>query len=219
MSNKPGNYKINEKDSWFVRLVKNLIKPKPLNAKFREKFNLNEDYKLVYWILNERLVLLNYVSLNLLFPTFMTLVSIFAYAEFTGKSKMKQSFENPYEFIGLITAWFTFLFILARKNQSTTIFRIYHNEKENKFALVRLRNLLKFEKEEFKSENVKLKFDLTDQKPINRLVQNLNRNIGNVYINNKLKNVDFHLFKSKKDIESFLGTKTYENLKANNVKL
>jgi hypothetical protein len=196
------------------RMVKNLMAPKPLSFQFREKFNLSQDYKLIYFMPNERFVLMNFVILNITFPIFLVVMVIFAYGEYTGASQFEKSFEQPREFMLALTVWFTLLTLLARTHQKTTVFRIYHNEKTNQFALFRYRGLMKFQKDEFTQKNVQFKIDSQQDTAWSLLQKNMSKTFGNMKINGKSYNVDFKLFKSEDSLQKLIGTKAYAHMKA-----
>lgn len=205
---------IKVKDENFLgRFVKSMLNPTPLNLKFRKSFNLNENYRLVYLIENERLFLITHNIINLLFPVFFLFVGVFIVSELTGRSQMSKSFEHPYQFISFLTIWFSFAYFLAKRVQSATIFRIYYNQKENKFAFIRLKGLFKFDKEDFTKENVILRFGL---EPINqnKVIKNLTKNFGNVYINNRLRQIDYKLFSSEEVMEKMFGKKNVDYLRS-----
>ncbi|CAF0717812.1 unnamed protein product [Brachionus calyciflorus] len=207
------NIKVKD-DNFLGRLAQKILNPTPLNLKFRQKFFLNEDYRMVYLIENERLFLILQNAINLIFPVFFFFVGVFAIAELTGNSQMSKSFEDPYLFVSFLTIWFSFAYFMAKKVQSVTIFRIYYNQKEDKFALIRMKGLFKFEKEDFVRQNVVLRSEVDNQ---NQLVKNLTKNFGNVYINNKLRQIDFKMISSQDVVQKMLGKKNYQILKNKSV--
>lgn len=217
MKTKNMPYVIKDTDNLLTRMVKKIIRPKSLNLQFRERFNLNNDYKLVYWIQNESLILTCFVLINFMFPIFLLFIGVLGYAEATGGSQLSKSFESPHEAMAMIILWLGTVLFIARKNQKITVFRIYYNEKEDKFALIRMRRLLKFEKEDFKSENVKYRFDNKLDTKSAQLVKSITKNLGNTYINKDIKNIDYKLFSDHTVLKKFLGPSSYDYLKSKKI--
>lgn len=198
--------------------INKYFNPKPLNLKFRQQFNLTEDFKLVYLVDNERLFLILHSLINTLFPIAFVLLVIFLFAELTGRSKVSEAIEMPIEFMGFLSVWLVTTFIIARLSQKATVYRIYFNNKENKFALVKIQGILKFAKEEFTPKDVRYRFsrkvDNDNNNNIkNIIIENLTRNQGNVYINNKLRQINFNLFQSSEITRIMVGPEAYENIK------
>ncbi len=202
----------NEKDSIFVRVVKRMFNPTPLNDKLREKFNLDSNYKLIYLIEKERANLILFNLTNLLFPLFFSLGGFFLFAELTGISQMSKSFENPLLFLTILNIYFGFAYFVTRLTQSRTVFRIYYNEKLDKFVLFRNKGLINFKMEEFTKQNVKYRF-MDNEKNQNTFIRNLTQSQGNIYINNHLRQLEFSQFSSIEMIEKLLDEKSFQLVK------
>ncbi len=132
------------KENFFTRLIQKSLNPTPINNNLRDKFNLNMDYKLIYFIDRERIHMIVFGLMNSVFPIFFVLMGLFAYAEFTGQSQMIKSFDNPHLFTACVTGYFAFVFLMSRMAQARTIFRIYFNEKTGEFVMFRLGGLISF---------------------------------------------------------------------------
>jgi hypothetical protein len=208
----PNSKIVESNDSILTRFVKKFLNPTPINENLRVKFNLNNDYKMIYCMDKERMNLLLFSLINMFFPIFFLLVGVFVYAELTGKSQFSKSFEQPYEFLSVLTAYALFLYFISRNFQKKCVFRIYYNEKLDKYALFKVNGLVKFRMEEFTAKEVSYRFLANDAAKKNVLIQNLTKSQGNVYINNKLRNIEFNLFSSN-SLEKFIGTKAYNLIK------
>lgn len=165
---------------------------------------------MVYLIENERLFLITHNLINLILPVFVLFVGIYVIAELNDQSLFPKSVENPYFFLIFLSVWFSFAYFMATRVRKSTIFRIYYNQKEDKFAFIRMKGLLKFEKEDFVRQNVYLRAVASNQ---NEFIKNITRNFGNVYINNTLRQIDFKLFSSNEVIQKMVGKKQFEYLK------
>jgi hypothetical protein len=198
--------RIGEKDNIVTRTIKKFLNPKPLNISFRVKFNLDDDYKLFYLIDRERVHLVIYGLLNSLIPLFFLVISLFIYSEMTGSSNISEEIEDSYLFISGVSIYFLLISIISKLFQSRTIFRIYYNEKLSKFVLIRIKGIIGFKSEEFTSSNVI--YRVAVKKPgTDQFLKNINLSMGNVYINNKLRRLDFVQFSSPKAIEKMFGPK------------
>lgn len=208
---------VKENDGVLTRLVKNSLNPTPLNISFRNKFNLDNNYKLVYLIDRERMHLIIFGLMNCLFPLFIMLICLFAYSELTENSKVSEAFESPYLFIGTLSAYFLLIFFISKMVQSRTVFRIYYNEKLEKFTLIRIKGLFNFKSEDFKSKNVIYRIKQNNANQTDAFIKNISNATGNVYINNKPRRIDFTQFSAPNIIEIMFGSKVY-NLKKNEFK-
>ena len=197
-----------QKDSALTRLVKKLFKPTPLNDNLRVKFNLDKEYKLIYLLDKEGTALIIFGMANLLFPLFFVLVGFFVYAEYTEKSQITSSFENPYMFLATLTAYFSFAYFITKVGQSKVVLRIYHNPKLDRFVMFRSKGVYGFAKEEFGKQNIAYRF-INEEKQKNLFISNLTRSQGNIYINNKLKRVEFEQFLNKDILLELFGPKAY----------
>lgn len=197
-------------DSLLGRFVQRMFNPKPLNIQIRQKFNLNENYRMIYIIDNERTFMIIHTIINSSLPIFVILIGAYLIAELNGTSLLPKSVEEPYFFLFFLSIWFAFAYFMSTRIQSTTIFRIYYNQKDDKFAFVRMKGFLKFEKEDFVRQNVIIRAVATNQ---SEFVKNLTKNFGNLYINNRLRNVDFRLFYSNDVIQKMVGKKQYDILR------
>lgn len=133
-------YKFSEKSENFItRMVSKSLNPTPINTEVRAKFGITADYKLCYLINHERVHLIVFGLMNSVFPAFFALVGLVTVTELTGQSQFCQSFENPYLYVTAISAYFMFAFVMSRLSQGRTVFRIYYNEKEGQFVLIKLK--------------------------------------------------------------------------------
>lgn len=203
---------VKENDNILSRLIKNSLNPTPINISFRQRFKLDDNYRLVYLIDRERLHLIIFGLMNLLFPIFIVTLGLLAYTELTGRSQIPETAEDPYLFLGALSAYFLLIFSISRMVQSRTVLRIYYNEKLNKFVLIKLRGILNFKNEEFISKNVIYK-QTKHQNKMDNFVQNITKTTGNVYINNKIRRIDFNQFSSAKIIEKMFGTEIFNLIK------
>ena len=206
--------KVIYKDNVLAKIVKRFSAPQPLNTKFREMFKLDEDYKLVYWVQKERFFLINFSVINSIYPIVVVLINFMIYAELVGIAQFSQSFENPIQNMSFFLAWFSFIFGIARLNQATTVFRIYYNDKTKKYVLIRLIRFAKFEKQEFTGDMVKYRFVNKLDNSFEQLKKSMSKNIGNMYIDGKLRNIELKNFTSDEAAKNFLGIQAFDSMRS-----
>ena len=219
--------RLSNSDGVLARLVKWLVNPKPLNIRLRNTLHLDNTCKLVYLIDNERLFIIVYASMSLFALMFVSLVGVFAYAELTGGSQMKKSFDNPYEITAGLTIWMVLIMLMVRHQQAVNILRIYYDEATNKFIAVNHKNFFKFVKTEFKPSDVTYRFDTdaasetaaatakaTVKFNFKRAVDSFTQNFGNVYIKNELKMVNLKGFAAPNYIHKMFGKETYNKMES-----
>jgi len=129
---------LNKRQGMLPRLVQKLFNPKQLNVRFREEFSLGESYKLIYLLEQERMQLLLYSSLCLLTPLLIACLGSLLIAELTGYSKLNESFENVYLFLGFTLIYMCGVFAVLIVSQRANIMRIYFDEAANKCVAIRL---------------------------------------------------------------------------------
>ena len=188
------------------------MNPKPLNVRLRQ--SLDDSYRLVYLIDNERLHLIVYSLINIVFPCMFLLIGVFIYAELTGASQMSKSFDHPY----LITAGGTFyialIYFITRKTQSFNIMRIYYSETKDNFVSFRQLNVTsKYKMDTFTSKDVVCRFDPMLKKKSGTIVELLTKNLGNVLIKGELRQINFKQFSSNTVLEKMIGKKNMGYLK------
>lgn len=201
------------KDNLIGRIFKSVANPKPLNTKFRERFNLNDNYRLVYVIENERLTLISNVIASLAMPIFIAIIVIISLAEATGSSQLSKSFENPHLFLGAFSVWFFGVYFILNRSKNATVFRIYKNIKDDTFVMLRLKGVLKFVREDFTKKDFLLKSNAigaSSQKTQSNVLKNMS---GNVKINGKNRQVDFKLFSSDEILENLIGKENFLKLR------
>ena len=75
--------------------------------------------------------------------------------------------------------------------------------------------IISFQNEEFTSKNVVYReFNSTGKTGQDSFIQNLNKSTGNVYINNKLRRIDFAQFSSPSLIDKLFSQKISSIIKA-----
>ncbi len=209
-----GNPILEENDNILARIAKIITNPIPINVRIREKFGIDESYRLIYLIENERSNLVIYSLINVLFPLILAFAGLFAYAEMTGASQMSKSFDHPYLFVGSMTLYIFLIYFIARKTQSFNIMRIYYNEAKNEFVSFRQTGILaKYTKDTFTSKDVLYRSDPEVIKQQNKIVYLLTRQFGNVYIKNQLRQINFNQFSSDTVLEKMVGKKNLELIK------
>ncbi len=209
-----GNPNIEDNKNILAKIVKMIVNPVPINIRLREKFGIDESYRLIYLIENERSNLVIYSLINVLFPLILAFISLFSYAEMTGASQMHKSFDNPYLFVGTLTIYVCFIYFLARKTQSFNIMRIYYNETKNEFISFRQTGILaKYQRDTFTAKDVVFRFDPEIINQQNRFFYLLTRQFGNVYIKNQLRLINFKQFSSDTVLEKMVGRKNMELIK------
>jgi len=195
-----------KRENFLTRMVQKSLNPTPLSTDLRKRFKLGEDYKLIYMIENERLHLITFGLMNSVFPLFFVLGGAFLYAEYMDMSQITRSFDNPYLFIVTLAAYFGFAFYMSRLSQNRTIFRLYYNEKLDKYVLIRLKGIIGFRSENFTAKDAI--FKLPDPNK-NALLQNVDKAMGNVVINGRIRSVEFNQFSTQGSIKKLFGDKMY----------
>lgn len=95
-----------------------------------------------------------------------------------------------------MVAFFLFKIFYLIFKRSTTVLRIYHSQKENKYVLFRLSGIIKLIKEDFQAKNFILRTDKKAREIESKYVSFLTKFHGNVFINNRLRQIDFKQFLS-----------------------
>jgi hypothetical protein len=206
---------INEKDSLLAQLTKKIMNPVPLNIRLRQDHNLDDSYRLVYLIDNERTLLIVGTLVNLLFPIVFIFLGVFAYAEYTGASQLGTTFDHPYLYVAGFSSYLSLVYFMANRNMSLNLMRIYYNASKDQFVSFRKTGMFfKYEMETFTSKDVIYRFDprLTDNK--SKIMHALTRNFGNIYIKNQLREVNFAKFSSDQVLVKMIGQKNTEYIKS-----
>lgn len=180
--------------SLLARSITSSLNPTPLNVRIREEYGLNDSYKLIYITPNERMSLIANAMGLVLLPIVVTLAAFLMLTEITGRSKFSESYENPMMFFSFVFAWFGVMLFSTIRIRSTTVLRIYHSQKEKKFVLFRLRGIIKLIKEDFEAKNFILRTDKKAREIESKYVSFLTKFHGNVFINNRLRQIDFKQF-------------------------
>lgn len=207
---KPENrkQKTESNDNLLAKMVKMTVNPAPLNLKIREKFNLNDDFKLIYTIGNEQIYLISNGFINLLFPLIVALAGFIFVTELTGRSKFSESFEDFYIFSFGMLAWISCIYFIGKKIQKSTILRIYHNPKINQYVSIRTKNLFDHVKEEFKKEDVIYRLHAGNK------VGPISKKLGNICIKNEPRQVEFDFFITNEAVEKLFGSECFKVLKS-----
>lgn len=194
-------------------MFQSAFNPKPLNVKLREQFNLPDTYKLVYIMPNERTTLIVNACGAVLFPIVVSIAALLFLAELTGRSQFSQSFDSPLSFFGFIFGWCGLMLVATYRMRSTTVSRIYHEKESGKFVLFRPSGLMRFKKEEFKPTEFLLRSDPRARKLESRFSSILTKFHGNVFINSRLRHIDFKQFSADNVVENLIGKETFKRLK------
>jgi hypothetical protein len=203
---------IHESRNPLSSLIRVVFNPISLNERLRRKFNMNDQnrYKLIYVVNNERLLLVLYGMINMMLPLYLFMIVVLLIAELTDRSQLKRSFERPYETIGVLFIFMSFVLFLSKQAQWRNVLRIYYDNKEKNFILIDSRGIFNFSQETFKHTDVIYKFAQSKTKPLNMagrnpLFTNLKRNLGNTYINGRARSIELERFSSNKYLDMIFG--------------
>lgn len=178
-----------------ARIIKSIFNPKPLNIRIREQHGLNDAFKLIYILPNERQMLFTTSLGCVLFPLIVSTGVFLLITEFTGRSKFVESYQSPKSFFAFVIIWFGIMLFMTFRIRSTTVFRIYHNPDEKKFILFRPgRGVLSLVREDFTPKDFLLRDDPRAQQLESRLMYFVTKFHGNVFINKKLRQINLEQF-------------------------
>lgn len=189
-----------------ARIIKSIFNPKPLNIRIREQYGLNDAFKLIYILPNERQMLFT-TSLGCIFFPLIVATGVFLIiTEFTGRSKFVESYESPKSFFAFVIIWFGIMLFMTYRIRSTTVYRIYHNPDEKMFILFRPgRGVLSLIREDFTPKDFLLRDDPRAQQLESRLMYFVTKFHGNVFINKKLRQIDLGQFISDETAIKLMG--------------
>lgn len=202
-----------KKESVLGNIFQSLFNPKPLNTILKEKFGLDDSYKLVYIIPNERNILIINVVGFFISLIVAALIPFIIVAELTGRAKLSESFESPLAFLTFFFLWASTVFVATVRFRKSNVTRIYYKQAENRYTLIRPKGIVSFCKEDFQSKDFVYRNDPSSKSfksLINSLVNNFS---GNVYINKQLRHIDFGQFISNKIIEDLVGKEQLNRMK------
>jgi hypothetical protein len=196
------------RDNWLGRLAQRMFAPKPFNVLFREKYNIDKNFKLIYLLPNERSVSLIFFTGHCVSLFIGCMLTVIVAAETTGASNFRKSLEKPYQVMSAFTLYFLFVYAMVVSQQRATVLRIYHNKAANEFALIRKSGLISFKKVEFKARDVVAKLENTASVgSLDILKNNLAKTMGNVKINGHGYHIDAKNFNSEQTGREFYGQK------------
>lgn len=190
------------KEDVFLKFFKHYFNTNTIGDQLRSKFKLTDDQKLVYLIDNERLMLIAFSVVNIIFPTVIAVLLALLGAEYFEAANLSESFENPVRDMLLIGAMLSIYFILFKVYQGKLVYRIYFDDKAKLYSLFTHTRVLNFRMEQFKAADFKyLHGTNNEQNSRQRLVKAL----GNVTVNGKKRIIDFRRFNSQETIEMLVG--------------
>lgn len=136
-------------------------------------------------------------------------------AELTGRAQFSQSFDHPKSFLSFIVGWFGFLLFMMVRVRGTMVSRIYYSDKLDKFVLFRPTGLVGFEPEHFGVNDFVLRTDKRAFEMENKVKRIITWYHGNVFINKRLRQIDFRQFSTDQVAEKLVGKANIQRLKNN----
>ena len=201
------------KDHILARFVKKIFKPRTLTERFSKEFNIDNSYRIIYMVKAEYGYIYIYYLTLMLIPLWGLFVVIFLNQQLGEHSETlppQQKVDNPLLYLAGQTAWVLMALVVAKQAVSSFILRIYYNQIQDKYKYVQLSRWFGFRSEEFTRNEIKYIFPKPNQ---NLLIQNLSKARGNVYINDKIKRIEFEDFTSLAYVKKMLGERVASEAK------
>ena len=166
----------------FLKFFKQYFNTNTIGDQLRVKFKLGDDQKLVYLVDNERLTMLAFSIVNIIFPTTIACILALMGAEYFEVANLSESFENPVRDLLLIGSMMSIYFTFFKLYQLKLVQRIYYDDTSKLYSLVTHTRVLNFKLEQFKAADFKYLNEANSQR---NATGRLFKALGNVEINGK----------------------------------